>query len=98
MSATAELDTVVKTHLYHLLSKRTYPKTICPSEVARSLSTNELDILGVSNWRDLMPMVRIVLWEMRDRGEVEILQRGSPIPSTIGVQDVQGPIRARKPL
>lgn len=83
-------------HLNRLLSSRHYPKTICPSEAPRALSSAELKELEVLNWRDLMPAVREILWDMRRRGEVEILQKGIPVPETTELQDIKGPIRARK--
>ena len=86
---------ILKYHLDLLLSSRQYPKTICPSEVPRSLSALELHNCGASHWRDLMPDIRQILWEMRDRGEVEILQGGSPLSDEVSVEDVKGPIRAR---
>ncbi len=79
-----------------LLSSRDYPKTICPSEVPRALTASQLKDLGASDWRDLMPQVRELLWEMRQRGQVEILQKGSPLPSDIELKDLRGPIRARR--
>lgn len=79
-----------------LLCSRDYPKTICPSEVPRSLNESELGALGVTHWRSLMPKVREILWTMQQKEEVEILQRGEPIPGTIDLQDIRGPIRARK--
>ena len=91
-------NSAVKFHLDRLLSARPHPKTICPSEVARSLSISELEGCGVLTWRDLMPDIRGLLWIMRDKGEVEILQGGQKIPSTLSVEDVKGPIRARKRL
>ena len=87
---------LIKLHLERLLDSRVSPKTICPSEVPRAFSTSELEDIGVTNWRDLMPQVRSVLWEMRDRGEVEILQKGVPLPSTTSLDQVTGPIRARR--
>ena len=89
-------DNIVKFHLNRLLSSRQHPKTICPSEVPRALSTLELRQIGVSDWRDLMPEVRTILWIMRDRGEVEILQKGVPLPDNLTIEDVVGPIRARR--
>ena len=86
---------IVLPHLDHLLCSREYPKTICPSEVARATSAKELKALGVEEWRDLMPTIREVLWGMRQRGEVEILQRGNVVRD-IELQDIKGPIRARK--
>jgi hypothetical protein len=43
-----------------------------------------------------MPEVRRMLWEMRHRGEVEILQKGSLVPEGIELEDLIGPIRARR--
>jgi len=82
-------------HLTRLLGARAYPKTICPSEVARALSASELQALDASEWRDVMPAIREAVWEMRDRGEVEIMQRGEVVGSEVGLEDVKGPIRVR---
>lgn len=87
---------IVKPHLERLLESRSFPKTICPSEVPRALSKSELTSTGASSWRDLMPLVRKMLWEMREAGEVEILQKGNPLPNTTALDEVVGPIRARK--
>ncbi|KAL8833290.1 MAG: hypothetical protein Q9170_004349 [Blastenia crenularia] len=44
----------IERHLISLLHSRNHPKTICPSEVARAFSEDDLSNIGVSNWRDLM--------------------------------------------
>ena len=87
---------VLKPHIDRLLSSREYPKTICPSEVPRALTVAELKACDVSDWRGLMPVVRDILWSMQEKGEVEILQKGSLVPQGIELGDVKGPIRARK--
>ena len=87
---------MLKPHLDLYLAAREHPKTICPSEVARALSLGELNTANVSDWRDLMPTVREMLWNMRSRGEVEILQKGQPILEDTELQNLKGPIRARK--
>lgn len=89
---------VIKPHLSRLLNSRDSPKTICPSEVARALSSAELKSLNASDWRELMPAVREELWAMRDRGEVEILRKGNVLPRDAALEDVKGPIRARRAL
>lgn len=83
-------------HLERLLSTRDYPKTICPSEVARSLSSQDLQDAGAQTWRDLMPAIRWLVWERRADGEVEVLQRGVPLSDDVQLQDIRGPIRVRK--
>lgn len=89
-------DNVLKPHLDRLLSSRDYPKTICPSEVPRALAAAELKACGTTDWRNLMPAVRDILWNMREKGQVEILQKGSVVPQGIESGEVKGPIRARK--
>ena len=87
---------VLGPHLDRLLSSRDYPKTICPSEVPRALTAAELRACGTLDWRSLMPLVREILWDMRERGQVEILQKGSLVPQGIESANIKGPIRARK--
>ncbi|KAI9813241.1 MAG: hypothetical protein M1827_004183 [Pycnora praestabilis] len=101
MSTTQTTETsraVIQQHLDRLLSLRAYPKTICPSEVARAFSTVELEQAGASEWRDLMPGIRQIVWGMRDQGEVEIMQRGGVLGGEVGLYDVKGPIRVRKKI
>jgi len=43
-----------------------------------------------------MPDVRKLVWEMRDRGEVEILQYGEALGDHVALEDVKGPIRVRR--
>lgn len=86
---------IVETHLLSLLHSRQYPKTICPSEVPRALSESEVTAMGRSDWRELMPLVRTMLFNMRSHGQVEILQKGNVIPPATTLKDIRGPIRAR---
>lgn len=92
---TARRD-ILSPHIGRLLSSREYPKTICPSEIPRALTAPELKAFGSPNWRDLMPEVRQILWKMRQGGEVEILQKGALVPREIALEDLKGPIRARR--
>lgn len=92
-----EVDlTIAKRHLYRLLGAREFPKTICPSEAARALSTAELHESGVDDWRELMVALRKLAFELRDQGEIEVLQRGAVLPRHQAVADTRGPIRLRK--
>ena len=87
---------LVKPHLERLLKAREYPKTICPSEAARALTSSEVAQAGVNTWRDLMPTIRRYAFEIRDSGEVEILQKGQVVPLSKQMNDIRGPIRLRK--
>lgn len=92
-----DLDPISR-DLQRLLNSREFPKTICPSEVARALSKTELEELHVTQWRDLMPEIRRRVWVMRDAGEVEIMQKGEVLGREVGLEDVKGPIRVRKKM
>lgn len=88
---------IVTAHLDELLHQRQYPKTICPSEAARALSTPELHESGVESWRDLMPALRQLAFEMRGQGKIEILQKGQVLPPDQTMDQTTGPIRLRQP-
>ncbi|KIV96284.1 hypothetical protein PV10_00167 [Exophiala mesophila] len=93
---TSPTNTILTDRFSQLLQKREHPQTLCPSEVARSFSTSELETLKVASWRDLMPQLRQMSFQARDRGEIEILQRGELVSSDCQLDDVRGPIRIRK--
>jgi hypothetical protein len=86
---------IILTHATRLLDSRDYPKTICPSEIARAFSASELRALGASEWRDTMDAVREVIWEKRSAGEVEVLQK-SVVVDVSSLAEIRGPIRVRK--
>lgn len=87
--------TLVDAHLQQLLAKRQYPKTLCPSEAARALSNAELAESGVTSWRDIMTPLRRYVFELRDQGTLEILQKGNVLPRSQSLEDTIGPIRLR---
>jgi Protein of unknown function (DUF3253) len=83
-------------HFNQLLDSRSYPKTICPSEAARALSAAELQATGAASWRDLMPGIRHLAFQLRDKGELEILQKGEVLPESKALEQTVGPIRLRR--
>jgi Protein of unknown function (DUF3253) len=89
------LDPVIP-HLNQLLDSRSFPKTICPSEAARALSAAELQRTGVDHWRVLMPAIRELAFELRDKGILDILQKGEILPQSQTMQQTVGPIRLRR--
>ncbi|KAG9377304.1 DUF3253 domain containing protein [Pyrenophora tritici-repentis] len=85
---------VILRHADRLLSTRAWPKTICPSEIARALSRQELETLDASEWRDTMDAIRELVWEKRAAGEVEVMQKGQLVEAE-SLEHVRGPIRVR---
>lgn len=94
MALDDEQKGVILRHASRLLSTRDYPKTICPSEIARALSREDLNTLNASEWRDTMDDIRQVVWEKRNAGEVEVMQKGEVVDIE-ALEDIKGPIRVR---
>jgi hypothetical protein len=97
------MSAALETLFAEFLQKRAWPKTFCPSEVARSLSSEDLEALASergevwASWRDAMPAVRELAWRGRGEGECEILQRGRVLGREVGsLGDVKGPVRIRR--
>lgn len=86
---------IILNHANRLLDARQHPKTICPSEIARAFSAQELQSLGAAEWRDTMDSVRQVVWEKRQAGEVEVMQKGEVV-GVESLEEIRGPIRVRK--
>ena len=93
---TTETVEILKEKLETLLMTRDYPKTICPSEVPRALTPDELNSMGALTWRDLMPFMREIVWDLREKRDVEVLQKGNVIQGFVQLRDVKGPIRVRR--
>ncbi|MFZ4594494.1 MAG: DUF3253 domain-containing protein [Verrucomicrobiaceae bacterium] len=73
----------LRERLLSLASARQGEATLCPSEVARSLS---------DDWRSLMPAVREVADQLIAEGAMECTQLGRVISSAVLAK---GPIRLR---
>lgn len=86
----------IQKQMERLLQSREPPKTFCPSEVARALSTSELQELQCASWREAMDSVRELAWSLRDAGRVEVLQKGTVLDVNLDLKDVKGPIRLRR--
>jgi Protein of unknown function (DUF3253) len=78
-------DAKIQHEILRLLSKRAATSSICPSDAARALCATE------KQWRELMPQVRRVAYEMAERGEIEVTQRGVVVKA----DEARGAIRLR---
>ena len=77
-------DNAIRDMILTLALARGAGKSICPSEVARALS---------SDWRALMPEIRRVAAEMQQTGQISVTQRGQPVRAVTA----KGPIRLALP-
>lgn len=79
-------DGHLETELLALLDERGDSKTICPSELARRLESEE------RAWRRLMEPIRMAARRLHHRGYLEILQGCR----TVDPDSAKGPIRLRR--
>lgn len=77
-----------------MVSKREYPKTCCPSEVARALSATDLENIGCADWGEAVQPIRQAAWQMRSEGLLDVTQKGEPVQAET-LEDIKGPIRLR---
>ncbi|ETS87166.1 hypothetical protein PFICI_00994 [Pestalotiopsis fici W106-1] len=74
---------------------REYPKTICPSEVARALTEDELHSLDCSDWRAAMDPIRREAWSLKERSLLDITQKGEVVAAH-DLDEIHGPVRLRR--
>jgi hypothetical protein len=77
----------IEAQLLALLGARREAASICPSDVARTLSSDE------ARWRALMPAVRAVAARLAESGVIRITQGETTVPPA---QIDNGPIRLRR--
>jgi hypothetical protein len=69
--------------MLRIAAERGPEKSLCPTDVARAVSTE--------NWRPLLGPVRKVAADLARQGKIEILRKGKPI----NPDDMRGVIRLR---
>lgn len=79
-------DGRLEAELMALLGERGESKTVCPSELARRLASDE------TAWRRLMEPIRMAARRLHHRGYLEILQGGRMVDP----DSAKGPIRLRR--
>ena len=85
------VDSALESAIRDLLAARAATATICPSEAARRVATQQGPGAD-ADWRPLMEPARRAARRLVERGEVEIVQRGRVVdPAT-----ATGPIRIRR--
>jgi hypothetical protein len=70
-------DDDIAQEIVRQLSRRAVESSICPSEVARALESDE------AAWRALMPQVREVAASLRDAGRLRITRGGTDVPGDL---------------
>jgi Protein of unknown function (DUF3253) len=80
-------DVILRNKIIELLQARKPESSICPSDAPRAMFVE---------WRDYMPQVRRVAFEMAQAGVIVVTQRGVPVDlEKFASGSVVGPIRLR---
>lgn len=81
-------DAEIESRIVELIDRRALTSSICPSEVARSFSSN------AAVWRPLMDPIRAVAVALAKTGAIEVAQGGQPVGD---LDEIKGPVRLRRP-
>lgn len=73
----------LKEEIITLAKRRGPDKTICPSEAARAVDSD--------NWRTLMEDIRDAAQSLQEKGFITVEQNGEPVD----LNEVSGPVRLR---
>lgn len=92
----ASSSLLLQQKILDLVKKREYPKTCCPSEVARALSSQELKDLDCKDWREAMDIIRQASYQLYHDGEIQVTQKGEKVDLE-RLNEIKGPIRLRMP-
>jgi hypothetical protein len=84
---TLAADDPIATEILRQTAARGPGKSICPSEVARTLAGGE-----DGPWRPLMGPVRQAAAALARAGRIEVLRKGKPVPP----EEVRGVVRLRQ--
>ena len=75
-------DAAIEAELLRLVTERGPEKSICPSDIARSLA---------ENWQPLLGRIRTIAVRLSVEGKIDVLRKGKPVPP----EEVRGVIRLR---
>ena len=86
-ASVAATDPKIEQTIFALLDRRDASASICPSEVARALASDD------PGWRALMPAVRQVAAKLAAKGTLRVT-RGA---DEVDAMSKGGPVRLRRP-
>lgn len=91
-------DPALRNHFNSLLDYTEPPAVFAASEVAMKMSEAELDNLGYGDWREALPAIKAIAWELRAMGDCLIYYpNGKKVPEDVSCMEV-GPIRMRRKI
>lgn len=86
-------DEEIRSTILELIGHLKAESTICPSQVPRKL--HDMSPKKYPDWRQMMPHVRQVVWDLVKDGQAEVTQRGE-VRSWDMRNNLKGPLRVRR--
>ena len=62
------------------------------------MSGKQLTRMGYEGWREAIPAIRELAWELRELGYCEILFKGKVLSMDVDLYEVEGPVRFRRKM
>ena len=85
----------IRTRFHEFLDHTNPPASFKASEVAQQLDHNELVAMGFESWKDALPAVIELAFELREEGSCELIKSGQVLGDDVSAYEVQGGIRIR---
>lgn len=73
------------------------PQVFKSSDVAARIPEKELKAMGYENYKDLIPAIKVLAWDMREFGDCVILYTdGKVVPDDVSWMECERPVRFRR--
>lgn len=95
----AARNPAIRSHFSTLLDNTEPPDSFKISEVAQMLSPSELAALGYETWREAIPGIIELAFELREFDDLDIIVKGRLAPDDATAEEVrgmEGPVRIRR--
>lgn len=89
-------DPVVRSRFITMLDGSEDPAWFKASEIAQTLTDQELWNLGYVSWEGAVPAIKELAFDMRAMGYCEIKKGGKTIPEDVTAFEVKGGIQIRR--
>lgn len=86
----------LRNRFVHFLDHTDPPATFRAAHVAQELTHNELKAMGYEDWKDALPAVVELAFELREAGYLEILKGGKVLGDDVSALDIEGSVRIRR--
>ena len=86
----------LRNRFIHFLDHTDPPASFKASEVSQELTTPELKLMGYETWKDVLPAVVELAFELREAGYCEILKGGKVLGEDVGPYEIEGSVRIRR--